>query len=169
MNQNVPGERYRYSLAHEIGHAVMHRTAIGGDVEEEANRFASELLMPRSVVRADLHGFSLKVAERLKPVWKVSMQALTMRAWQLRLISNRARQGLFSRLGARGYRIDEPWPIPLEEPRVFDRLVSFHRDELGLSDDEMMHVMFTKHLGPDWKPDPAQPQLRVVGDESLFD
>ena len=170
MNKNVPGERYRYSLAHEVGHAVMHQTSVMGDVEDEANKFASELLMPRSLVRADLQGFNLEVAARLKRVWKVSMQALTMRAWQLRIIGNRARQGLFAHLGSRGFRIDEPWPLPLEEPKVFDRLVAFHRNELNLSDEDMRHVLFTEYLGPDWEPDSAQQgTLRIVQEEGLFD
>jgi Zn-dependent peptidase ImmA (M78 family) len=59
--------RRRFTAAHELGHAVLHRERMGrfisdpsvsesGDavepMEREANRFAAELLMPEEVLRA---------------------------------------------------------------------------------------------------------------------
>ena len=59
--------RRRFSAAHELGHAVLHRDSMGGFIadvdvsetdmneaqrEREANRFAAELLMPAEVCKA---------------------------------------------------------------------------------------------------------------------
>ena len=59
--------RRRFTAAHELGHAVLHRDKMGatlqdatieeadgvlGPMEAEANRFAAELLMPEVVLRA---------------------------------------------------------------------------------------------------------------------
>lgn len=61
--------RRRFSAAHELGHAVLHRERMGrfradtsetlleaddstDEIEREANQFATELLMPEAVVRA---------------------------------------------------------------------------------------------------------------------
>lgn len=59
--------RRRFTAAHELGHAVLHREKMGryiadadiaeaddatAEIEREANRFAVELLMPEEVIRA---------------------------------------------------------------------------------------------------------------------
>ncbi len=59
--------RRRFTAAHELGHALLHRARMGrfradtkiredaedtDDLEREANRFAAELLMPENVCRA---------------------------------------------------------------------------------------------------------------------
>ena len=160
MSRDVPGERYRFSLAHEVGHAVMHHSSALEDVEDQAHLFASEFLMPRSAIRFDLRGLNLESAARLKRVWRVSMQALVMRACHLRQISESTRKRLFTSLSARGYRINEPWPVPLEQPTTFARLLDFHKNDLGLTDTDLEeHVLFTGFLGPI---DPI-PKLRVIG------
>src|SRR4051812_27441329 len=62
--------RKRFTLAHEVGHYVLHRDLIGdgliddamyrsklGDpYERQANRFAADLLMPAAVVRGMYRG-----------------------------------------------------------------------------------------------------------------
>lgn len=148
MNKSVPGERYRFSLAHEVGHAVMHHSSALDEVEDEANLFAGEFLMPRSEIRSDLRSLDLQSAARLKKVWKVAMQAIIMRAATMRAISDAKKKRLFAAIGAKGYRVNEPWPIPLEEPETFPRLIDFHLNNLGMSQDEFYHrIMFTKKYG----------------------
>ena len=44
VNDSIPTDRMRFSLAHEIGHVVMHQLPTD-DMEREADRFASEFLM----------------------------------------------------------------------------------------------------------------------------
>lgn len=162
MSQSVPGDRYRFSLAHEVGHAVMHHSSALDDVENEANLFASEFLMPRSAIRSDLRALNLESAARLKKIWRVSMQALIMRAGHLRQISESTRRRLFSHLGARGYRKNEPWPIPPERPSTVTKLIDFHKIELGLTDDDLVRsILFTDSLGVT----EHKPTLRIVRDD----
>lgn len=167
LNRNVPGERHRFNLAHELGHAVMHfSTALIGDPEDQANAFAQELLMPRKEVRSDLHNLDLKGALRLKKFWGVSMQAVIKRAYDLRVISESKYRRLFTQLGSQGMRTQEPEPLAFEEPETFDRLVAFHREQLGYSDDDLYRLLFTDKLGE--LDEATQPKLRLVGND-LFD
>lgn len=72
--------RRRFSAAHELGHAVLHRDSMSGFIrdvtvsetdedesqrEREANRFAAELLMPEEICRARAE--ELKAAHRACP------------------------------------------------------------------------------------------------------
>ncbi len=56
INVTIPADRVRFSLAHEIGHIVVHQLPTD-DMEREADRFAAEFLMPESAVRPDLTMF----------------------------------------------------------------------------------------------------------------
>ena len=98
-NQNV--RRQIFTLAHEIGHAVLHASdAPGGEVvdyrtsmydpnnekEKEANAFAAELLMPRDEFKRvwkSRNGNCLRVAD----YFGVSTDATNVRASSLRLNS----------------------------------------------------------------------------------
>jgi Zn-dependent peptidase ImmA (M78 family) len=65
VNQNDILPRRRFTAAHELGHAVLHRSTMQfiadtemlendeavSDIEREANRFAAELLMPEEICR----------------------------------------------------------------------------------------------------------------------
>lgn len=165
VNGNAPGDRHRFNLAHELGHVVMHFATVLQDAEEQANAFAAEFLMPASDIRSDLRELDLAAAARLKAVWGVSMAALITRARDLSAITISTYRRLFTALSARGYRREEPLPIPVERPEVFDSLLAFHRDKLGLADHDMRRLLFTAELGP--KPIERVPRLRLT-DHGLF-
>jgi Zn-dependent peptidase ImmA (M78 family)/DNA-binding XRE family transcriptional regulator len=132
LNDEMPDERLRFTLAHEIGHIVMHAST-NPDQEQEADRFASEFLMPAQEIRADLHDLTLARARELKPYWRVSMAALVRRAYDLDQISYRQYRRLFTRLGQLGYRINEPGSLPREEPSVLSEAIKVHLNEHGYS------------------------------------
>ena len=79
LNRNFPTDRIRFSLAHELGHIIMHRIPTES-LEDEANRFASEFLMPKEDIIHDLIPFSLSKAMVLKVKWKVEL-----RVWKVDL------------------------------------------------------------------------------------
>jgi Zn-dependent peptidase ImmA (M78 family) len=136
-NEAMPGERQRMTTAHEIGHLILHSTPTP-DAEDEADRFAAAFLMPEDDIRSDLCpplNFG-KLAE-LKARWKVSMQALVVRAKKLGLISAYVYGDLFRQFGARGWRKHEPLPIHRETPGLLEDLLRIHRDEHGYSVDEL--------------------------------
>jgi Zn-dependent peptidase ImmA (M78 family)/transcriptional regulator with XRE-family HTH domain len=116
------GDRRRWSVAHEIGHLVMHHALHGqlADIEKEANRFAAELLLPEEAMRREIvPPVSLLSLSRLKPRWKVAIQALTRRCYELEIISRRQYGYLFEQISARGWRLREPanLDVPIERPR----------------------------------------------------
>jgi len=125
---NKPMDRLRFSVAHEMGHLVMH-TALKGRVreaEKDADRFAAEFLLPESAMRRELDTpVTLTRVAMLKPRWGVSMQALIVRAYELGTITNRQYRYLFEQLSARGWRTREPGnlDLPDERPQLFAKMI----------------------------------------------
>lgn len=86
--------RQRFDIAHEIGHLVMHEGIVTGDrtTENQANRFASALLLPRPMMlklypRPNGNRLDWKGMREFKLSWKVSKAAILYRARQLDLIT----------------------------------------------------------------------------------
>ncbi len=123
----APGDRLRLSVAHELGHLVMHRSLKGElkTIDREANRFAAEFLMPEAAMREELiPPLTLTSLSELKPRWGVSIQALARRAHDLRIISERQYRYLFEQLSARGWKKKEPseLAVPVEKPRALRKM-----------------------------------------------
>lgn len=118
MSVHTSGDRQRMTLAHEVGHLVLHpQSGDGKRLEREANEFAGALLMPRRAFE-DLFptGQPVTVSElaELKRHWKCSMAAIIIRAWSLRLIDRDEKVRLFRMLSTRGWRTKEPVEVPRE-------------------------------------------------------
>jgi Zn-dependent peptidase ImmA (M78 family)/DNA-binding XRE family transcriptional regulator len=138
LSGEAPGDRLRFSLAHELGHLVMHQ-AIKGTVreyEDEADRFASELLLPAAAMREQLvPPITLTTLAQMKPIWGVSIQAFIRRALDLQVITERQYKYLFQQLGERKWRTEEPIALQVEKPRgmrqmveiVYGNPISYHR------------------------------------------
>lgn len=146
MNPSMPGDRWRFTLAHEIGHLVMHHGRFLGmstvDIESEAHRFASALLMPAEEISGQFIGrLTLDRLASLKTKWKVSMQALIMRAASLGRITEAQKRRLFTRMSKLGYRRDEPISIKREEPYFVPELFKLHVQELGYSVQDLSRAL----------------------------
>ena len=122
--------RQRFDVAHELGHLIMHGDAEPGGrvVEEQANRFAAELLMPATQIREQLPAAMNSRAwiglARLKEQWGVSMQALLYRARRLGRLSDVSYRNAMTTISARGWRRDEPGLInTIEQPSLLPRAV----------------------------------------------
>ena len=142
MNGNMPADRYRFTLAHELGHAIMHRSPTG-DIEAEADRFASEFLMPAKEIGPQLAGLNIQRAASIKPHWRVSMAALVRRAKDLGMITERHYRTLFQRMSSLGYRTNEPVPIADENPQAFKHLVQAYASGHRYSQADMERLLFT--------------------------
>lgn len=122
------GDRYRLSVAHELGHLVMHRSFLrksNKEVEEEAWAFASELLMPEGGMRNELiPPLTITALARLKPCWGVSIAALIHRAYDLNIITKRQYHYLLHQMSALGYKTREPknLDVPVEKPRLLRKM-----------------------------------------------
>jgi Zn-dependent peptidase ImmA (M78 family)/transcriptional regulator with XRE-family HTH domain len=122
-----PGDRLRLTVAHELGHLIMHaqKEVVSPLVEDEANKFAAEFLMPEQAIRKDLATpLTLTRLASLKPKWKVSIQALIVRAKNLEIISERQYRYLYEQLAIQGWKINEPENLAVEpeKPRSLRQL-----------------------------------------------
>ncbi len=161
VNENFPGDRLRYNLAHELGHLIMHSVPTPNQ-EEEADRFASEFLMPADDIRPHLAKLTLERLATLKSYWKVSMQALIKRAHTLGVISDRQLRTFFMRLSANGWRKKEPVDIPLEQASVVQSLIKVHLQEHGYTVSELCDAIRVSE--EDFRKDylsQQEPQLRL--------
>jgi Zn-dependent peptidase ImmA (M78 family)/DNA-binding XRE family transcriptional regulator len=125
LSKNDAGDRLRFSLAHEIGHLVLHRSikTEAKQIEREADEFAAELLLPEEAMKREmLQPITLTSLSKLKPTWKVSIQALIRRARDLDYITDRRYRYLMQQLAAKGWRLHEPSPIEPEKPRAFRKM-----------------------------------------------
>lgn len=121
-----PGDRMRFSIAHELGHLVLHRGAEGSrsELENQADEFASEFLMPREAIKKELiPPITLSSLVELKKRWGVSMQALVVRSRDLQVITERQYKYLFQQMGSHGWRVEEPVHVPAERPRLLRKMI----------------------------------------------
>jgi Zn-dependent peptidase ImmA (M78 family)/transcriptional regulator with XRE-family HTH domain len=140
INADAPTDRCRYSLAHEIAHVVMHRVPTP-DQESEADRFAAEFLMPAKDIGPHLRPITIQKAAALKPCWKVSMAALIKRASDLGKIGESYYRKLYTQLSKLGYRLNEPAPIPDEEPTVLRDIIEVHLRDHNYSIAELSRAL----------------------------
>ncbi|MGZ7175983.1 XRE family transcriptional regulator [Burkholderia gladioli] len=133
-NPSLTGDRLRFTLAHELGHMVMHDVP-HASIEDEADAFAAEFLMPAKEIGPQLRNLNLAKAAQLKPFWKVSMAAIVYRAKSLGRITDSQYRYLFYQLGAGNMRKREPasLDVPIEKPNTQQELIDYFKGELGYS------------------------------------
>ena len=161
INKDIPGDRWRYTLCHELGHLVMHNEP-SDYMESEADQFAAAMLMPEFDILPDLHEVTLRHLARIKPYWKVSIQALLERAFWLRRITRNQRRYFYMNLSKHGYRTREPVPLERETPGLHRRLLDVHADDLGytLEDFAYLFALYPQQVSELYFH--AQPRLRAV-------
>ncbi len=121
----APGDRQRFSVAHELGHLVLHRAMRGGAtlMEDEANRFASEFLTPRVAMETEIsRPVTLTSLQELKKRWRVSMRSLVNRAYEVEVVTARQRSYLFKKLNAAFGGRGEPTQLRRERPRALQQM-----------------------------------------------
>lgn len=136
--------RQRFDVAHELGHLIMHGDAEPGGriVEEQAHRFASELLMPAAQIRdflpATMGGNVWVTLAKLKERWGVSMQALLYRARRLDRLGDVSYRNAMTTISARGWRRDEPGLITtIERPSLLPKALEL-LDQEGIGEAAVM-------------------------------
>jgi Zn-dependent peptidase ImmA (M78 family)/transcriptional regulator with XRE-family HTH domain len=167
INIDVPTDRLRFTLAHELGHMILHQSphmTVGPEIEDEAGRFGAEFLMPARDIRADLADVTLAKLAALKPYWKVSMQALLKRATDLSAITAQQGQSLWKQIAASGYRKREPIELDTatERPMLWRELLEAHRKQLGFSVAELASLLCTYQREVEAMVSPDGPRLRLV-------
>ncbi|HJA22953.1 MAG TPA: XRE family transcriptional regulator [Candidatus Limosilactobacillus intestinavium] len=127
------GVRRRFNIAHELGHILLHSNIDSiyelsntdmNRLENQANIFASNLLLPdqafiRSVVSTSMEGFI-----ELKKYWKVSISALIIKAHKVKLLNDNQYLYLNKKLSYNHWRKSEPLDnsISLETPDLYNEV-----------------------------------------------
>ncbi|MFJ4210468.1 XRE family transcriptional regulator [Paenarthrobacter sp. NPDC089675] len=177
-------ERSRFDLAHELGHLVLHAgldmsLTSERNAEKEADQFASELLMPRVLLRSMVgREPSVESLLRLKAHLGVSAMALAYAFHKGSIYSDWSFRQACIELSRRGYRSGEPDGMLRETSRVFAVVLPALRrskggpDEiarhLGISSGELHGLTFGQalsvvgHQVPDYRPKRSDAHLSLV-------
>lgn len=130
LNTQRPGERIRFTAAHELGHWVMQlpEDMPERDKENCCHRFAGAFLYPAKAVirdfgsrpRSRIHPQELLIAKRQ---YGLSMHAALRRLKDLNLVSDTGYKLLTIQFSTNGWRKAEPEPLPCKPPQRFESLL----------------------------------------------
>ncbi len=169
INKELSADRERYTLAHEFGHLIFHHhlplPPTDMDLcEEEADKFAAELLMPAKEIAGDLERLNLERLYSLKRYWKVSMAALIHRAKDLEIISDGRARSLYMELARRGFRTDEPELFDHEIPELITEMTQVYLEDLEYTEEQLGATlrMWPEELREIYLPQERRRRLRVV-------
>ncbi|WP_136066376.1 helix-turn-helix domain-containing protein [Modicisalibacter radicis] len=145
--------RQRFDIAHELGHLVMHEGVITGDrvTESQANRFASALLLPRTMMvklfpRPNGERLDWKGMREFKQTWKVSKAAILYRAKQLDLITEaQYKRGVITlRKHGEAHGEKDDYLISKEPPEILDKSLSVLLEYKGIDLNGIASELFVK-------------------------
>lgn len=134
VRMDTSWERQRLSVAHELGHLLLHRYRAGEKKEEEAFDFAIHFLAPSAEIRKEWpsHATPMSLLP-LKRKWGVSIAALARYGHTLGLIDNNRYTSIYrqlsnnkDRITGKSWRVQEPGALERlpEKPRVIAAIVS---------------------------------------------
>ena len=131
ISNNWPGDRQRFTLAHELGHLILQKS-LPTDLDEEkaCNRFAGSFIFPKPAVQQEFGKTrsSIELRELLlaKQEYGLSMGGVLFRLFQAKIISESLLKGWQIRFSKEGWRKREPGePLPSEVAHVFEQMI-FH-------------------------------------------
>lgn len=146
LNAAMPMDRLRWTVAHELGHLIMHATPPSADPEEQANRFALEFLAPEAELKPDLRDVTFRRLPMLKAYWRMSMAALANAAKTIGALPDNKVRSLFVQISRAGYRTGEPFALPREEPTLVAEAIRVHLREHHYSTAQLASLV---DLAPD--------------------
>lgn len=146
INRNIPNDRKRFTLAHELGHLVMHLRSENLEKSEdqkeiEADKFAGEFLMPQSQCKEDFYNLKYKDLGMKKYYWKVSKISIIYRAKELKCISEQTAKYLYVTLGRYGERKNESVQVSIDSPKIVKKMLELHLSELNYSKEELSDIV----------------------------
>ncbi|UTT63586.1 helix-turn-helix domain-containing protein [Microcella humidisoli] len=165
---------YRFTVAHELGHLLLHGEAAPGDQqqEREADQFAAEFLTPRSqIVNLLPRTVNLSRLDELSRHWGVSVESLLLRMRETGSVSDASIRRGYQKLNhLRSSSLDAPEPVNAYPGEVPSMLAEAARlaDQIGFTQIDLARELrwhptrVREVLGVD---DP-RPTLRLVNDPS---
>lgn len=126
---HAPGDRQRFTLAHELGHLILKgRLDQSLDEEKACHRFAGAFLAPKDNVQKMLGKERTWIEPRelqlLKQEWGLSMAGWMLRARDLEILPRPKANELWKFFVSNGWDKREPGEqFPRETPRGFEQLI----------------------------------------------
>jgi Zn-dependent peptidase ImmA (M78 family)/predicted transcriptional regulator len=150
ISTSIPGDRFRFTLAHELMHLLVHSRPTDL-TEPEANRFAGALLMPRSEFEAVMPSRpQLRDFISLKSSWGIAVSALVYRAHELERLDDKRYRALQIQMSK--WRRSEPGTFQPVFGELLPRLISVNggaaeaASKLGLNKDHVAQLANWTHL-----------------------
>jgi len=128
LDDQWPGDRQRFTLAHELGHLVLHDRLKGLSEEAACNAFAGAFMLPADVLRQQLGERRTQLEARelylIKKVYGVSMACVVYRAKDAGIITDAYYKSWMFLRRQKGWATKEPGDqLPPEQPHMFEHLV----------------------------------------------
>lgn len=179
LNTFKSAECSRFDAAHELAHLVLHQDGgvKGRDAEDQANKFASAFLMPKSDVLSEMPNVhNLRQLIIAKARWRVSLAALNYRIHKLGIISDWKNRDFCIAIVRNHFNTTEPEPISREKSLVWEKVLkalwsenTTHLDiaaQLALPVSEVSDLLFgVLNTAEEPKQGPRQPLALVTDTE----
>lgn len=138
VNKNFSNDRKRFTIAHELGHILMHNEnnfpiSSYRDKEKEANQFASEFLMPENYIKNSLRNLKLSEVGNLKNYWLTSMSSIIRRAKDLKCIDDNRYKYFLIEMSRNGFTKKEPIEVFIDKPSCLKNAINLFKTDLAYS------------------------------------
>ncbi|EPG64642.1 helix-turn-helix domain-containing protein [Leptospira wolffii] len=149
-NSGTTCVRSRLDAAHELAHLVLHRNITEDDqkdpknhkkIETQAFRFGAAFLMPMQTFSRELLSINNEFLVHLKERWKVSKQAMMMRARDLGLLSDSQLKYFYRLNSAKRTKEELDDLLPLEEPLLLKRTMELLVANAGMSKRDLLDLL----------------------------
>lgn len=140
LNSSFSTDRQRFTLAHELGHIIMHvysAVSFLVDVEAEAFQFAAEFLAPQNEIFPFLNNLTIAKLVDLKRYWKISMQAMVYWAQRMEAITANQARYLWSQFNSLRIKEKEPIEFETELPSFIFEIVNFYLNKKSFTIDSL--------------------------------
>jgi Zn-dependent peptidase ImmA (M78 family)/DNA-binding XRE family transcriptional regulator len=178
-DRHVPGDRQRFTVAHELGHVTLH-AGVGApgtpqdsrQLETQAHRFAAAFLAPADAIVEDLDELgrgrvTLRTLQALKARWGISIKALVGRFRDLGVIDQDQAVSLYKQISARGWTKAEPVPAGNEDAIWLKRALEKHGQgdlKAGIEAASAASGLLPHHVRRwlDWTPVPVEDESASI-------
>lgn len=142
LSDGLSGDRLRATVAHELGHLILHTVNQRGDrkvVEEQGWRFAHHYLFPEEDAREAFgpEPPTLRSMLRLKGVYGVSVAFMVKALTAYGIVDEVRARSLWKQLSARGWRKEEPGEVGIERPSLVPQVLRAQKEcgvEVGVQE-----------------------------------
>lgn len=126
INKRSDADRLRFTLAHELGHILMHHLEPRLDMEKEADVYAGNVILPTEMLKCTYASTPLvfSTLPLLKKKFKTSMAAILYRSHKLGYMSDHAYTSAWREFNRLGWKKKEPYSIEREVPSHFSSFLA---------------------------------------------